>query len=340
VEPSSSRAWSIGSTLVAAADQLFFMGLFFLIAGYFTPSAYARKGAGRFVWDRCIRLGIPLLVTLVVISPYLELVKSASLGHPTGGYWNEVRWRLRGGALSPGPLWFVEALLGFSCLYAVMRALVERWGLARPGTAHASWGSAKLVAVVSAIALASFGLRLFFPVGHETAHLQLGFFGQYGVLFAAGVWTGRRNGFTSLNGLHLRVWAPLAVVALLSLVALAAIRGGLSPEAASRLTGGLHWEAALAAVLESIYCVGVVVTLLVTFRDHIPTTGLTRLFAADAYAVYVIHAPVLVTITASLHRWQAFPPAKAVVAATTAVVVCFATSHLLLRRSAWVRRVL
>jgi fucose 4-O-acetylase-like acetyltransferase len=39
----------------------FAMGLFFLIAGYFTPPAYDRKGARQFVLDRLKRLGIPWL---------------------------------------------------------------------------------------------------------------------------------------------------------------------------------------------------------------------------------------------------------------------------------------
>jgi peptidoglycan/LPS O-acetylase OafA/YrhL len=35
------------------------MGLFFLLAGYFTPGSYDREGGASFVRDRLIRLGIP-----------------------------------------------------------------------------------------------------------------------------------------------------------------------------------------------------------------------------------------------------------------------------------------
>ena len=41
--------------------QAFFMGLLFLIAGYFVPEACDRKGEGRFLRDRWVRLGIPSL---------------------------------------------------------------------------------------------------------------------------------------------------------------------------------------------------------------------------------------------------------------------------------------
>ncbi len=53
----SSRAL----TVLCAVNQAFFMGLFFLLAGYFTPSSLARKGTGPFLWDRLLRLGVPLL---------------------------------------------------------------------------------------------------------------------------------------------------------------------------------------------------------------------------------------------------------------------------------------
>jgi glucan biosynthesis protein C len=43
-------------------NQAYFMGFFFLISGYFTPSSLERKGLRVFLEDRLIRLGIPLLV--------------------------------------------------------------------------------------------------------------------------------------------------------------------------------------------------------------------------------------------------------------------------------------
>ena len=39
----------------------FFMGLLFLISGYFSASSFDRKGFGRFLKDRLRRIGIPLL---------------------------------------------------------------------------------------------------------------------------------------------------------------------------------------------------------------------------------------------------------------------------------------
>jgi fucose 4-O-acetylase-like acetyltransferase len=49
----------------------FFMGLLFLIAGYFVPGAFERKGATRFLHDRVLRLGVPALFYMLVIQPLI-----------------------------------------------------------------------------------------------------------------------------------------------------------------------------------------------------------------------------------------------------------------------------
>lgn len=50
-------------SLFNGVNQAYFMATFFLLAGYFTPAAFARKGAKQFLSDRLIRLGVPLLLS-------------------------------------------------------------------------------------------------------------------------------------------------------------------------------------------------------------------------------------------------------------------------------------
>jgi len=45
-----------------SVNAAFFMGLFFLISGYFVPASYDKQGTSVFVQKKLIRLGIPLLV--------------------------------------------------------------------------------------------------------------------------------------------------------------------------------------------------------------------------------------------------------------------------------------
>ena len=66
--------WLSLVTVVAAIAGLFGLGLFFLIAGTFTPRSFERKGPGRFLLDRTIRLGVPMLFFIIVFSPPVEYV--------------------------------------------------------------------------------------------------------------------------------------------------------------------------------------------------------------------------------------------------------------------------
>src|SRR5271170_3762294 len=58
--PTTASITGILFTFFVSLNQAYFMGFFFLIAGYFTPASYDRKGPLRFAVDRLIRLGIPL----------------------------------------------------------------------------------------------------------------------------------------------------------------------------------------------------------------------------------------------------------------------------------------
>src|SRR5579862_5708643 len=49
--------------------QAFFMGLLFLIAGYFVPGAFDRKTPGNFLRDRAMRLGLPSLFYMLLLHP-------------------------------------------------------------------------------------------------------------------------------------------------------------------------------------------------------------------------------------------------------------------------------
>jgi glucan biosynthesis protein C len=71
-------------TLLTGIGMAVGMGFFFLIAGYFTPGPYDRKGAASFLRDRLIRLGIPLLFYDLLIDPLVVYLASGL----HGAYWS------------------------------------------------------------------------------------------------------------------------------------------------------------------------------------------------------------------------------------------------------------
>ena len=81
-----------------STNAAFFMGLYFLISGYFVPRSFDKQGAKQFVHKKLLRLGIPLLFMGGIIC---ILTGKPEIGH----------------------MWFVESLLVFCLVYA----LIRRW---------------------------------------------------------------------------------------------------------------------------------------------------------------------------------------------------------------------
>ena len=109
-----------------AIGAAFMMGLLFLIAGYFTPRSYDRKGPGPFLVDRLKRLGIPLLLFAIVINPLIEYMVEAHTGKFQGSYWRFIPPYIRNlDTAGFGVTWFLEALLIFSILYTLWRLLTQ-----------------------------------------------------------------------------------------------------------------------------------------------------------------------------------------------------------------------
>ena len=67
-------AWH-GFNLVVQWNDGFFMPLMFLLAGLFVRPSLERKGLGRYLADRALRLGVPLLV-----DPPVQVLQESQVG--------------------------------------------------------------------------------------------------------------------------------------------------------------------------------------------------------------------------------------------------------------------
>src|SRR5215831_13324173 len=54
-------------------NQGYFMGLLFLVAGYFTPGSFDRKGPRPFLRDRALRLFVPLVAFVLLLNPIASI---------------------------------------------------------------------------------------------------------------------------------------------------------------------------------------------------------------------------------------------------------------------------
>ncbi|MEW5873396.1 MAG: acyltransferase family protein [Chloroflexota bacterium] len=330
-------------TLFLVLNQFYFMGLFFLISGYFVPGAVDRKGIMRFLKDRLVRLGIPLISYTLLVSPGIEYVKAIREGYFSGtmgqfylSYWQNL-W------FAPGPLWFVEVLLVFSGVYVLGKMVLDwakRHFLKSTGAAaQQSITHSKIAAFILVLAVLTFTVRLFIHTGTEWNHLELAFFPQYILMFAVGVLAYRNRWLPDLPTSVRRVWsvvAPLAVVALPIIMIVGKANEDLTP-----YQGGLTPQSALISLYEAVYCVAMTIMMLGLFRQRLDRQGsFGKFLSRNAYSVYIIHPVVIVPLALIVSGISMEPLMKFALVAPLGVGLCFLAAQYLLRRIPYSDRIL
>src|SRR5262249_27951716 len=122
--------WS-GFALFNEWCDLFFMALLFFLSGLFVLPSLRRKGPGRFLGERALRLGLPFLLLAGVLAPLAYVPAYLQTGAPPSfaGFWRDF---LAGGAWSSGPAWFLWVLLVFDALAAAVFVLTRAREAPRP----------------------------------------------------------------------------------------------------------------------------------------------------------------------------------------------------------------
>jgi glucan biosynthesis protein C len=97
----------------------------------------------------------------------------------------------------------------------------------------------------------------------------------------------------------------------------------------TKFLGGGTWQSAVYALWDSTFSVGVCLALIVFFRRFFNRQGrLGRFLSRHAFAVYIIHPPILVLLAIALRNLQLEHLLKFGLLAIVAVPVCFAVAFL------------
>lgn len=303
-----------------AINQSHFMGFFFLLAGYFTPSSLDRKGTRRFILDRLLRLGVPLVIYFFVLSPLTIALAQTHRGEP---FWSGWRDRFVGGSFGPGPLWFAEALLIFSAGYIAWRQLAPQ----RPVSGPELPRMRTLIATAMVLGFLSFLVRLVVPVGKEIGWMQLGYFPCYIYLFAAGCAAERSRLLERITLEQARPWLWVTLVALVSLPAVLLTRQGQG-----NFEGGWSWNALFYAFWDPFMAWGIILGTLWAAQNYWPTPSRRTIWLArQVYPAFIIHPPVVVGLSLLAASWHAHPMLKFVVVGASASVLSFAIAASLRR---------
>jgi peptidoglycan/LPS O-acetylase OafA/YrhL len=328
IEPSRALSSQL-LILFCTTHQAYFMGFFFLLAGYFTPASLERKGYARFIGDRFLRLGLPLLAFILILGPLTAALVTAWQGQ---GFWPTIELLWQHGRIINGPLWFAQALLIFSLVYCGWRAtlgapLVESQRVARAVPAGYWWLLSALATGVAALAI-----RQVVPTGENVFGLQLGYFATYIVLFAVGIGAWRFDWLRQLSWKNARAGIVASLIAWPAMPAAIAVAHSLKGRGGSNFSGGLSWTAVLYALWEPFVAWGLIALWLLVFRKRMNEPSVFWSWLnRRAYAVYVIHPPVLVGISLLLHGWVAPALVKFGVVGSLAIALTWVAADPLVR---------
>jgi hypothetical protein len=329
-ERTTSQLWQVLLGLPVLLGAVFGLGPLFLLGGVFAAASLARKGPGRFVHGRLLRLGVPLVVFVAIIDPLTGYLGDLPEDQAPG-LWGQLAPASK--TRDAGPLWFVAALLTFSLIYAAWR-----WSHPASSRGGAAPRPRQLLIAAAVIAVGSFAVRLRWPwIGDTFLVLRWQEWPQGAVLFTLGVLWGERGwrGRVPVAWSHRCGRVAIAGLAALSLLVAMTSSGD---EELHPLLGGWHWQSLAFAILEGTVAATFSLWLVAWFGRRWTQQGrLAKRASRGAYAAYVLHAPALVLVSLAALPLPLPPEAKFVLVAGAGVVAAF-TLGWAVTRSAFIAR--
>ena len=241
-----------------SVNAAFFMGLFFFIAGYFVPRSYDKQGIWLYVKKKLLRLGIPVVLV------------TAFLTYATG-------------QLEVGHLWYVESLLLFCLVYALVRRFVS------PIQVKSNVSLGGLLAVALVMGVGGHLIRQVSPQDNWMwvlgfIHIEPAHYLQYVIMFVLGVLAYRGQWLTKMKN-------STGTVSLLIGSALAI--GDYVRNDGAWNNFVYQWF----GIYESLLCVFFSVGLLWLFREFVNGTNAFQNWCSQqAYGAYIVHLFVLLAV--------------------------------------------
>jgi len=299
-----------------ATNQAFFMGMFFFISAFFMAPSLKRKGIWKFVKDRLIRLGIPLVLFYFILNPLTNFIRNRVINaeDPTFSDYLANGW-----ARGVGPMWFVGALVIFTAVYLLIYQVKFKIQIKFPGNR---------IFIVAAIltGLLQFIIRIWLPVGWSMpfTNFQLPHFLQYILLFVFGIVAYQNNWLESVTYKMGKQWFIFAQILIFIGFPLLFFGGGAASGNLDVFRGGLHWQSIAYAIWEQLVGFSLIIGLFGISKQYFNRQGrLATKLSESAYGVFVFHAPIIVGISALFVDWEIFPLLKFVVLAPIALIASF-----------------
>ncbi|MGA2572356.1 MAG: acyltransferase [Terracidiphilus sp.] len=286
----------------ATVNDIFFMTLMFFVSGLFVWRSLTRKGAGGYMRDRLLRIGLPFIPAALILAPlsyyptYLQIP-----GH--GGFGGFLYQWVRLGTWSAGPVWFLWVLLVFDFLAVCAYKVAPKWGesLGRITIAASQTPAIFFLCLVAVSALVYAPMTLAFgpfswaawgPFVFQKSRILL-----YFVYFVAGIAIGAcglDRGLLAPKGKLARrwhLWVAAAIVAFVAFAKVAAIVYS-APIPHTWREAVLSGPILLYLVLFTLSCAASsLASLAVCLRFLASRSRVLDDLAANSYGIFLTHYP-------------------------------------------------
>jgi surface polysaccharide O-acyltransferase-like enzyme len=115
----------LGFDLVVLFNDSFFMACMFFISGLFVYDSLARRGPANFLANRARRLGVPFLISILVVMPiayYASFLRYHLPGTTDFSFFHHWWYMVTTGPWPSGSAWFLWVLLAFGAIAALLWA--------------------------------------------------------------------------------------------------------------------------------------------------------------------------------------------------------------------------
>ena len=274
-----------------SVNAAFFMGLFFLIAGYFVPRSYDKQGVWVFVKKKFLRLGIPV----VLVTAFLTFAT---------------------GQLEVGHLWYVDSLLLFCLVYALVRRFVS------PIQVKNNISLVGLLAVALIMGIGGYFIRQVSPQDNWIwllgfIHIEPAHYLQYVLMFVLGVLAYRGHWLTNMKN---------STGAISLLIGSALVIGDCVRNDGAWNNFVYQWF----GIYESLLCIFFSFGLLWLFREFVNGTNrLQNWCSQQAYGAYIVHLFVLLAVQNATDSIMLPGIAKFFIIGSVASIISFVVTYLL-----------
>lgn len=306
VPPSERYQYSILRTF-QSINQGFFMSLFFFISAYFVRPSYAKRGPWLFMKGKLKRLGIPTVLTILLIDPVAFSIAK------DGPFWDAMRQvvpsyagMLKSWNMIMGVTWFCWALLVFNAAYVLVRTFSPS-GKVTPELPTPFPGFFKILLFATAmIPVNFFALHAMNVVGENFLGFHLlKYFPIYVAMFCFGLLAQKNQWLDELTLRHAFTWIVVWIMARVFLNPLSLM------------------------VSRPFEVIGMSIFLLYSYKALFnSTTNWSKRLSRVAYAAYVIQVIPLCLIGKMYEPYMTrYPLMNFVLIGIAGVIVTFLLAH-------------